>query len=182
MEEIWNNIEGYDGKYQVSNLGRVRNTQKNIIMTDRKRGKGYMAVTLTDYTGKHKDYYIHRLVANAFIPNPDKLSQVNHKDEDKTNNCAYNLEWCDCKYNINYGTRSTRSCSNRKYSKRKGTTIYQYTLDKEFVRSWESLNEIYNTLGIFRSCISKCCRGVYNQSHGFLWSCKELGGLTSSPQ
>ena len=112
MKEIWKDIKGYEGLYQVSNLGRVKsfnymNTGKEKIKTltlqkkhPMKQG-GYLQTTL--YKNKQtKTVVVHRLVAEAFIPNPDNLPQVNHKDHDKTNNCVDNLEWCTAKYNSNH--------------------------------------------------------------------------------
>ena len=186
MEEIWKDIKGYEGLYQISSFGRVKKTRnKEKIMKGRIRGKGYLAVTLLDKHGEQKDFYIHRLVAEAFIPNLDNLPQVNHKSEIKTDNNVENLEWCDNLYNVNYGTRTKRSAESNMGHSRKGsgkrTKIYQYSMDGRLVKVWNSLLEIYDELGIFRSCIYKCCHGVYNQSHGFIWSYKKLeGDLTPS--
>ena len=109
MEE-WKDIIGYEGKYQVSNTGKIRslnylNTRKTKELKPRKFSTGYLSICL----GKEKkNFYIHRLVAIHFIPNPNNLLEVNHKDENKTNNNVENLEWCNHKYNCNYGTRSER--------------------------------------------------------------------------
>lgn len=108
MEE-WRDIEGYEGIYQVSNEGRVRNISKNPykMMKPHCNQRGYCQVTLSK-NNKYIMAAIHRLVAKAFIPNPSNLPQVNHKDEKKDNNIVENLEWCDNKYNSNYGTRGER--------------------------------------------------------------------------
>ena len=110
MIEIWKNIQGYEGLYQISNLGRVKSLHynKEKILKPNKYGAGYYGVALSK-NNKHKRYSIHRLVAIAFIPNPNNLPQVNHKDEDKTNNRVDNLEWCTNEYNMNYGTRNERA-------------------------------------------------------------------------
>jgi hypothetical protein len=112
MEEIWKPIKGYEGRYEVSNLGRVKSyVVDHINGTIRKGIKtriGYLTVTLYDTNGNIKTHPIHRLVASAFIPNPNGYPQVNHKDEDKTNNHADNLEWCTALYNVRYGTRLAR--------------------------------------------------------------------------
>lgn len=100
--EKWLSIKDYEGLYEVSNLGRVRSLISNgLILKQSKDKNGYHVVSL-----KRKSFRVHRLVAIAFIPNPNDLEQVNHKDEDKSNNTVHNLEWCDTKYNINYGTRN----------------------------------------------------------------------------
>lgn len=100
-------IKGYEGKYQVSDDGRVFNLTVKKYMTPQDDGRGYLFIGLSNQ-GKRKFFKIHRLVAQAFIPNPDNLPEVNHKDEDKHNNCVDNLEWCDVRYNRNYGTRNQK--------------------------------------------------------------------------
>lgn len=115
-DEIWKDIVGYGGTYQVSSLGRVRSVSHvdslgrvhtGKILSPQHRTKNYLSVKLS-YNNCGKSHNIHRLVAEAFIPNPNCLPQVNHKDENKENNAADNLEWCDSKYNINYGTRTDK--------------------------------------------------------------------------
>ena len=116
MIEEWRPIKGYEGLYEVSNTGRVRSLDrydsnnhflKGRILKLYTRKGGYLFVQL-HLNGKGKNYLVHRLVAIAFIPNPDNLPEVNHLDEDKTNNRVENLEFCDRKYNINYGTRTDK--------------------------------------------------------------------------
>ena len=120
-EEIWKDIIGYEGLYQVSSLGRVRSLDRYDERNCFRKGKvlspgikpdGYLVVVLS-CNGKHKTIKVHRLVAQAFIPNPDGLPQVNHKNEDKSNNRVENLEWCDAKYNINFGTARIRSINTK---------------------------------------------------------------------
>ena len=125
MEEVWKDIPGYEGLYQASNLGKIRSLDKltkggnqyGCQFITKKRGRilkeyfnksGYKQVTLV-VNNKAKRFILHRLVAKTFIPNPNNLPQINHKDEDKTNNCAKNLEWCTCSYNINYGSRNEKA-------------------------------------------------------------------------
>lgn len=105
MEEIWKPVVGYEGLYEVSSYGRVRRVNKDLLKLQ--NVKGYNQVCLYK-NGISTGLRVHRLVAQAFLPNPDNLPQVNHKDEDKTNNNVDNLEWCDNKYNNNYGTKIER--------------------------------------------------------------------------
>lgn len=100
MQEIWKEIEGYNGKYQVSAWGRVRNAETGKILTPYKNKKGYLKVGLyISGKGKAEKHRVNRLVAQAFIPNPFNLPQVNHKDGNKENNSVSNLEWCENKSN-----------------------------------------------------------------------------------
>ena len=116
IEEIWRPIEGYEGLYEVSSYGRVRSLDRYDNRNCFRKGKvlsllkgeyGYIQVSLY-YNRKMYKKYVHRLVAEAFLPNPDNLPEVNHKDEDKTNNNVDNLEWCGRKYNLSYGSRQER--------------------------------------------------------------------------
>lgn len=112
-KEIWKDIEGYEGKYQVSNIGNVRSLdyrhtgkiKRLKLNTDK---SGYSRLRLYK-EGKPEDYLVYRLVAQAFIPNPNNLPCVNHKDENPRNNCVWNLEWCTYSYNNNYGTRNEKA-------------------------------------------------------------------------
>ena len=121
QNEIWKDIEGYEGLYQVSNLGRVKSLERidrlgrlkpGVILRPKVERGGYLLVGLHK-EGKQKMFLVHRLVAHAFIPNPEGLPEINHRDEDKTNNLVDNLEYCDRKYNMNYGTRNERMTKNR---------------------------------------------------------------------
>ena len=135
MEE-WRDIEGYEGLYQVSNYGRVKSLERNVttgfgdrhikekIIILNQLPNGYLYYCLSK-NNKKKGFYIHRLVAETFIPNPNNLPEVNHKDEDKTNNCIENLEWCDRSYNINYGT-----CKKRISNALKGQILKEETKKK----------------------------------------------------
>jgi hypothetical protein len=114
--ELWKDIKGYEGMYQVSNYGNVRSLDRydsigrfktGTILSEGDNGNGYKNVQLYK-DGQGRMYYVHRLVAEAFIPNPDNLPQVNHMDEDKSNNCVTNLEWCTNEYNSNYGNHNLK--------------------------------------------------------------------------
>ena len=110
MEE-WKNVIGYEGLYEVSDKGNVRNVRRNTLLKLQKN-QGYIRVALSK-NGIKTWLRVHRLVAQAFLPNPDNLPQVNHKDEDKTNNSVDNLEWCDQAYNNLYGTRLEKSINTK---------------------------------------------------------------------
>lgn len=109
--EIWKEIPGYEGLYEVSSYGGVRRYHSYDLKLYN-TNKGYLQVYLYN-NGVRKGIKVHRLVAQTFIPNPDCLPQVNHKDENKTNNRVDNLEWCDCKYNIKYGSAIERTVSTK---------------------------------------------------------------------
>lgn len=106
--EQWKSIEEYKETYEISNFGRVKNIKTRNVLKNRTDKDGYLDIALFK-NGKRKRFKIHRLVAQAFIPNPKNLPQVNHMDEDKQNNRDTNLEWCTNKYNVNYGTNRNRA-------------------------------------------------------------------------
>ena len=158
MEEEWRDILGYEGLYQVSNLGRVKNN-KNKIMKHHMNEKGYYRITLCKY-GKRKSHLIHRLVAEAFIPNRCNLSEVNHIDENKGNNQVENLEWCTHKYNSNYGTRNKRMGKSMegKYLGNKSSTSKR-VMCVNTNEVFGSIREAGRKYNISNGDISKCCKG-----------------------
>ena len=173
-KEYWKPVVGYEGLYEVSNWGRVKSlnynhTGKGKILKQNQIMNGYKSVMLCK-DGKRKNYLVHRLVAEAFIPNPDNLPQVNHKDENKTNNNVDNLEWCDAKYNHNYGTINERISKSQINGKRSKIVI-QYNLDGTFVREWPSTMECGRN-GYDQSSVADCCRGKLKTYKGFLWEYK----------
>lgn len=169
--EQWKDII-YEKDYQISNLGRIKSFKwgKERILKQSQCMNGYYYVCLSK-NGIVKNYFVHRLVAEAFIPNPNNLPCVNHKDEDKSNNIVSNLEWCDVKYNTNYGTRNKRigkSNTNGKLSK----PVLQYTLDGQFVKEWSSTMECKRN-GYNHSHIIECCRKNRKTHKGFIWKYKD---------
>lgn len=165
MQEIWRDIEGYEGLYQVSNKRRIKNlncrgTGKEKILKRQKNTKGYLEVCLSN-DGEKKRYRIHRLVAQAFLENPERYSEVNHKDENKTNNCVENLEWCSSKYNSNYGTR------NKRISKSHNKLVRCVETGEVF----NSCIEAQEKTGIWASSIRACARHkkYYHTAGGFHW-------------
>ncbi len=173
MMEIWRNlpIEGLE-HYQVSNIGRVRNssykgTGRVRNMTPCIGKDGYLMVCLTSLTGKQRNYWVHRLVALAFIPNPDNLEQVNHLDENKVNNSADNLEWCTSKQNNNYGHRNERMSQSKRNTNCKA--VCQCDISCSVIRVWPSVSELKRTLGYDTGLISSRCRGKGETAYGYRW-------------
>lgn len=170
MIEEWRDIKGYEGLYQVSSEGRVKSLERKVSHRDRERTikerilkpginrGGYLKINL--YTdGKPKTLIVHRLVASAFVPNPDDKPEVNHVDEDKSNNRACNLEWVTAKENANHGTRNERI----------GKQVSQYTLGGEFVKTWASAKEAQRMTGFYQSHISRAANGKRKQAYNFIW-------------
>ena len=167
-DEIWCPIKGYEGLYEVSDKGRVKSIGygKERILRPGRAGGGYLMVNLCK-NGEKKKFLVHRLVSQTFIPNPDNLPQVNHKDENPSNNYVQNLEWCDQKYNANYGTRTKRQ--SEKLSK----PVLQYTESGAFVREWKSTRDVQRKLNYNNGNISKCCTGKRKSAYGFIWKFKD---------
>lgn len=166
-KEIWRDIPGFEKKYQVSNMGRVkslnyRHTGKIQILKPGKNTKGYSYVNLCK-DGKPQSYQVHRLVAQAFLPNPNNLSQVNHINEIKTDNRVDNIEWCDCKYNINYGSH------NQRMAETQSIPVAQFTKDEKLVAIYYGATEAERQTGVNSSHISECCRGKLKSAGGFVW-------------
>lgn len=160
--EIWKDIVGYEGKYQVSSLGRIKNFKKNTFLKPINHSGGYLNVDLYK-NGTSLKKFIHRLVAEAFIPNPNNLPEVNHKDEYKKNNNVNNLEWCSPKYNSNYGTRITRKAQSTKKK------VLQFDLNGIFIKEWESAVDIQKETGFGKGSIGRCCRNQQYQAYGYIW-------------
>ena len=161
MKEIWKPIKDYEN-YQISNFGRVKSlnynrTGKERILKSLMDRYGYLLVNLCK-NGDVKKFKIHRLVAIAFIPNPENLPEVNHKDECKTNNRVENLEWCTSFYNTNYRTRNDRIGSNFK-------RVYCVELDKIY----DSIDEACRELNIYHANITNVCNGKRKTTGGYHW-------------
>ena len=182
--ELYAPIKGFEGLYEVSTWGNVRSLDRWIvfkngkkyffkgkILKNRKYNTGYLMIVLYK-NGKVKTYSLHRLVAEAFIPNPDNLPCVNHKDEDKTNNYPYNLEWCTVKYNNNYGTRNERAAKANTNGKR-SKKVYQYNKKGNLIKIWVSASETGRN-GFNLSHIVECCNGNRKTHKGYIWSYEEL--------
>ena len=179
-EEIWKDIPGLEGKYQASNFGNIKSVNHTVVTSKgithhRKEHQlhpslardGYLRLNIVLKDGRVKKYFIHRLVAMAFLPNPNNYPMVNHKDENKTNNHITNLEWCEAKYNINYGTGIKR----RAVQVQKRVEM----LDKntnEVLRIFESVGEASAFVGVSIACITNTCTnydGHHKTCRGYKW-------------
>lgn len=178
MQEIWKDIPGYEGYYQVSNLGNVKSMKRVVERKNNGTGNlplkpkllspttyptGYKKVTLCK-NDKRKYLFVHRLVAEAFIPNPNHYPYVNHKDENPSNNHVNNLEWCTNEYNMNYGTIGYR------ISLSKSKQVFQYDLNGNLLNIFYGASEAQRLTQISLSSILNCCKGTSKSAGGFLWS------------
>lgn len=183
MEEIWRNIDGYEGKYQVSNWGNVKSLNflrsgHPGILSKVNTSTGYYYVTFSA-NGKRKNFKIHRLVATAFIPNPENKRTVNHFDGDTLNNYVGNLEWATHGQNHKhaYDVLGRKSHHKGKYGHFNGKSkpVNQFTKDGVFLQTWESANHAERITHIHASTISLCCcnRPHAKTAGGFTWQFAE---------
>lgn len=179
-QEIWKDIPGYEGLYQASNFGRIKRLKgvvaiKNSHLKQRTvperictlfpQPNDYLAVCISKEGIKIRAL-VHRLVAMAFIPNPDNLPQVNHKDEDKTNNHIDNLEWASAKQNINFGTRTQRMIISQ------GKKINCYSKERKLVGVFDAISIAISKLSLPNRAtpnITKCCKGQIKSAYGYVW-------------
>lgn len=175
--EVWKDIPGYEGLYQVSNLGNVRSCDHFVDThhNGRRLVKGkvlkpvknrpdeeYLKYCLSK-NGKHYNMFAHKAVALAFLPNPDNLKEINHKDENPKNNSLLNIEWCSHKTNINFGTRSIRSGEKHK------VMVVQYDLNGNKLCVFQSIKEAASVTGTKSSNIVHCCKGRRLSAGGYKW-------------
>ena len=210
-QEIFKDIKGYEGLYQVSNLGRIKSLERDIIYPNGKiqhynekmlspnsDKNEYKTIKLCK-NGKIKRYLVHRLVAEAFIDNPDNLPCVNHKDENKQNNNVENLEFCSVAYNNSYGSRletlKAKNTGQKRSEETKqkireakkgmkvsentkiklGKPVEQYDLDGNFIRSWDYIKQLDKFFGTkINSSIIRCCKGKQKTALGFIWKYKDV--------
>lgn len=182
-KEIWKDIKGYEGLYQVSNLGRVKSLnykrqgiEKNLKTNFNKQG--YLYVDLYKCQ-KTKKFRIHQLVANAFIPKLERLTQINHKNGIKTDNRVCNLEWVtpseNVKHAYKHGLRNISEKQKQRFSnlgKASRKKVLQYDLQGNFIKEWDSMKEAEKRLNIWYTNISNCCRGIYKTAGGYVWKYK----------
>lgn len=157
-DEVWKSVKGFEELYEISNYGRVKsigsyNTCKKGVLKPMVDSDGYLHVVLYN-KGIRKDMSVHRLVATAFIPNPNKYKYVNHKDENPKNNHAYNLEWCTNSYNLIYS---------------RGIKVAQYSKKNNLIKVFNSIADASRECNIPTTNISKCCKGKRQSAGKFIW-------------
>lgn len=178
QEEIWKDIPEYEGLYQASNLGRIKRlktavrgaygnerTLQERICKPHRHPNGYTSVCLCK-NGVAKTVSIHRVIATLFLPNPNNLPQVNHKDENKQNNNASNLEWCDAQYNLTFGTRVQR------VTKKLCRTVRCYSMDGSVVGVFDGIAIAKRELNLPSGAIPlivNCCKGKRKTAYGYKW-------------
>ena len=171
VEVRWLPVVGYEGLYQVSNMGRVKSVKTNKPMAQW-ISKGYLMISLRK-KGYKKNYLVHKLVADIFLPKNNLKIFINHKDENKLNNIVENLEWVTTRENNNYGTRNKRIAKSQLNRKDCSKSVLQFSINGEFIKEWESIADA-GRHGFNRKGISCVCRGVvnYNTSGGYIWKYK----------
>lgn len=176
-KEVWKDISGYEGIYQISNYGRIKSLSRFDTIGRRIQGKmlkvqtnadGYFKITLCHKSDK-KTFLVHRLVALHFIPNPFKLPEVNHKDVNVANNYAENLEWCDRLYNANYDNAHLKTAEKNKKA------VIQMDLDGKFIKRWSSIKEATEAVKIPDTNIKACCKKekYRHTAGGYKWKYAE---------
>lgn len=147
-------------------MGRIKGLERKsknrtyplILLKLKKDTHGYLQAFLYK-NNIRKTYLVHRLVASTFIDNPNNYKEINHIDEDKTNNKISNLEWCSRIYNVNYGNRTLKTTKK----------VKQYDLNKNYIKTWNSMSEAAQKLKIHVSAISGCCKGINKTCGGYIW-------------
>lgn len=178
--EVWKDIKGYEGLYRISNTGKVLSLHymkgnKKKEFSPKKNKKGYLWVELRNH-GKAQHCLIHRLVAEAFLENPNNYSDVNHKDENPQNNNVSNLEWGTHKYNVHYSMKRhperVNSYGNRGNARkpyRNSRKIIQYSLEGKYICEFANVSTIAREKGYHASNITKCCNKTRKTAYGYKW-------------
>jgi hypothetical protein len=179
--EIWKDIKGYEGQYQVSNLGMVRSitrktnygnnhngSYKGVLLKPQNNHGGYLQVKLSNGKNKSKTKTIHRLVAMTFIDNPLKKPCVNHINEIKTDNRVENLEWCTQKENMNHGTIRKRLSILRTNNKKVSLKVGRFDLEGNLLEEYPSMGEAQRN-GYYATNISQVCKGKRSTHGGYIW-------------
>lgn len=196
--EEWRDVVGYEGLYQVSNLGRVKSLSRKMkrgsgiwnkpikIMTPPINGRGYHHVTLFSEDGKRRIRCVHQLVAESFIDNPHNYDCIDHINTNKMDNRAENLRWCNHKMNMNNPITKAYIDKKRKtycfedwyrekqrYNQPYGKQVLQFNLDESFVKEWKTISEAARSMKTSTQAISRCCNGIVKTSNGYIWRFKE---------
>ena len=170
MKEVWKPVVGYEGLYEVSNLGNIKSLHKRHngnLLTPQKSHNGYLRVTL--WKGNRKKVKrVHRLVAEAFLLNENNYEQINHKDGNKENNSISNLEWCSAKHNMMHAVEKGLHRGTRNHPA-KSKPVDMFSIDGEFICTYPSMKEAERQTGAFRSSIYACCHGKVNAAGGYHW-------------
>lgn len=181
MDEKWKDIKNYEGFYQISNLGRVKslifrnnvcNIKKEKILKPTDNGNGYLIVSLHKNKNR-KVFYIHRLVGQTFIENKEHLKEINHKDGNRKNNNIDNLEWCNRKYNVEHSYRNNGRKSA--FSEIKGNKhrlsipIKQYSLDRQFIKKFDSMKQASEEMNICYTSIQRCRTKKQKTAGNYIW-------------
>lgn len=184
----WLPVVGYEGLYEVSERGDVYSIKSGRTLTPWDSGNGYFRVELFDKSHKSKQVHVHRIVASAFIPNPHNLPYVNHKDQNKANNTASNLEWCTPEYNTNYGDAISRRVKSAEWyyksdrckkgmsavGKSRSKQVMQFDLFGNLIAEYPSASEASRATGIHISNIFHSCKGRTKHPSKFIWKYKEV--------
>ena len=157
----WREVKEYSN-YEVNQLGEIRHKKRQKILKPRDNNGGYQYVNFK-INGKNTNFAVHRIVANAFIPNPNGYTEVNHKDY-KKNNCVDNLEW------ISSSQNKQHSYLKQENKKSRGKAVNQYTKEGIFLKTFDSVSDAAKELGCCVAAISNCCLGRTKTSQGFRWS------------
>ena len=178
--EEWKDIQNYEELYQVSNYGRVKSLLKTLSdgrlwqprILREENNHGYKRVTLAK-NGVNKTYRVHKLVAQCFLQNINNYPLINHKDENKSNNKLYNLEYCTSAYNSNYG-----NCKY-KIAEKLSKPVNQYDINFNLLHTYKSLSDAGRQTGLSIAYISQCCNGYYKYAYGYIWKYVEGGDVGS---
>jgi len=187
MKIVFKDIPNYEGLYQMNNISEVLNVKRNRIVKQKiNDGKYYQFKLSKD--NKRQFFYAHKMLGILFLPNPDNLPQINHKGENKLENIVYinddgtidysktTIEWCDAKYNCNYGTRNNRIREKLLNNRFKSREVVKFNMDKEYITNFPSAAEATRQTGISSSNIRKCCllqqKFAGNKEEKFKWSYK----------
>lgn len=166
---ILKDIPNFEGRYMASDDGHIWGCVKGDYLSERRTKDGYLSVDLY-IEGRKKRFFVHRLVAMTFIPNPENKATVNHINEIKADNRVTNLEWMTNMENVRYGTGQLRATiANVKRKFEQGKKVKQLTLDGKFIRTFESIKETCRVTGVERNALKKCLNGVWHKSHNYKW-------------